>query len=99
LSDRKGKTYIKEGSVDYGRKWYVMAAVAMGLLWTSRVLMHGETVPPEGATAASAVAQVVGLHDTFVVVMTFLAFGLFLSVLGLVQERRLRRAAVLEANP
>jgi hypothetical protein len=70
----------------------------LGALWASRVLFHTGGVLPGGATSAPPVAQVSGLTDTFTVVMGLLALALMLSVWGLVQERRLRRAAALPAS-
>jgi EmrB/QacA subfamily drug resistance transporter len=70
----------------------------LGALWASRVLFHSPTTLPQGVTNAPPAAQVAGLHDTFVVVMGLLALGLALSIWGLLQERRLRRAAAAESQ-
>jgi MFS family permease len=44
----------------------ITGAAALGSLWAARVRSHsGGSLPPGGATDASAVAQVAGLHDTY----------------------------------
>jgi EmrB/QacA subfamily drug resistance transporter len=63
----------------------------MGTLWASRVLAYADAPPAGGATAASAAAQIAGLQDTFLAVVVLIAFGLVLSIWGLLEERRRRR--------
>jgi hypothetical protein len=60
----------------------------MGAIWSSRVFWHSGTVLSQGATSAPAAAQVAGLHDTFLIMVGLIAFGLILSVWGVVRERR-----------
>ena len=60
----------------------------MGAVWSSRVFWHSGAVLSEGATSAPAAAQVAGLHDTFLIMIGLIAFGLVLSVSGVVRERR-----------
>jgi len=60
----------------------------MGAIWSSRVFWHSGTVLSEGATSAPAAAQVAGLHDTFLIMVGLIAFGLVLSVSGVMRERR-----------
>jgi EmrB/QacA subfamily drug resistance transporter len=70
----------------------------LGALWASRVVFHSPTTLPGDVTNAPATAQVAGLHDTFLVVIGLLAIGLALSIWGLLQERRLQRAAAAESQ-
>jgi MFS family permease len=65
----------------------------LGALWASRVAYHAGRALPEGATSASAAAQVAALGDSFSVIMVLLSLALVLAVWGLVQERRSRRLA------
>jgi EmrB/QacA subfamily drug resistance transporter len=67
----------------------------IGALWAGRVAFYYGELLEHGATTAPAVAQVAGLNDTFAIVSVFVSMGLALSVWGLVQERRHRRAAAL----
>jgi len=66
---------------------------ALGALWASRVVQRAGGVLPGGATSAPAAAQVVGLNDTFTIVVILIALALSLAVWGLIQERRSRRLA------
>jgi EmrB/QacA subfamily drug resistance transporter len=77
----------------------IAGIAVMGAIWTSRVFWHSGTVLPEGATAAPAAAQVAGLRDTFLVMVGLIAFGLILSVWGVVQERRLGKVAAVQTEP
>lgn len=71
----------------------------LGALWASRTIFHEGVAPSGEATAASPMAQVAGLQDTFLFVMGLLAAALALSVWGVVQERRLRQVAATQAQP
>jgi EmrB/QacA subfamily drug resistance transporter len=75
-----------------------MGIAVLGALWASRVFFHAGTAAAAGATAAPAVDQVAGLHDTFLVVMGLLAAALSLSLWGLIKERRLQRQAASQAS-
>ena len=70
----------------------------LGALWAGWVLLYQGEALPGGATTASAVAQAAGLHNTFLLVMGLLAFALVLAAWALVQERRERRAAPVQAR-
>lgn len=65
----------------------------LGAIWASRVTQLANGPTPGGATNAPPAVQVAALQQTFGVVLALLAFGLLLSVWGLVQERRQRRRA------
>ncbi|MGH8928892.1 MAG: MFS transporter [Acidimicrobiia bacterium] len=49
----------------------IVGAALLGSFWATRVASHGGPLPAEGAPAASATAQVLGLRDTYLVA-TFL---------------------------
>jgi MFS family permease len=68
----------------------------IGALWAGRVIARVGAVPAGGATAAPAAIQVSALHDTFRVIVVWVALGLLVSVYALVHERRqpAERAAV-----
>jgi EmrB/QacA subfamily drug resistance transporter len=63
----------------------------LGALWAARVLSYAPTTAQGGATDAPAAAQVVALHDTFLVTTLLIAIALALAGWALVQERRERR--------
>jgi MFS family permease len=71
----------------------------LGALWAGRVALYSGTPLPAGASSAPAAAQVAALHDTFLVVAGLIAVGLAVSVWGLIQERRVRPAAPIKAQP
>jgi EmrB/QacA subfamily drug resistance transporter len=71
----------------------------LGALWASRVMFHAGRALPGGATTAAAEAQIAGLQETFLVTLMLMAFGLALSLWGLVQERRLQRTAASTLVP
>jgi EmrB/QacA subfamily drug resistance transporter len=79
-----------------------MGIAVLGALWASRVFFYAGaaagTDAADGATAAPAVDQVAGLHDTFLVVLVLLAIALSLSLWGLIKERRLQRKAASQAR-
>jgi EmrB/QacA subfamily drug resistance transporter len=60
----------------------------LGAVWASRVFHHAGAALPGGATAASAVAQVAGLQDTFLGDVFLISAALALGIWGLVQELR-----------
>jgi EmrB/QacA subfamily drug resistance transporter len=60
----------------------------LGALWASRVAYYAGGMPPAGATAAPAAAQVAGLTNTFTITIVLIALALLLATWGLVQERR-----------
>jgi EmrB/QacA subfamily drug resistance transporter len=69
----------------------------LGALWAARVLSYAPTTAQGGATDAPAAAQVVALHDTFLVTTLLIAIALALAGWALVQERRERRLATTAA--
>lgn len=77
----------------------VTGIAILGAVWAGRVIFYYGAILPGGATAAPAAAQVMGLHDTFLIVATFIIVGLGLSIWALVKERRLQRAVVMQAKP
>jgi EmrB/QacA subfamily drug resistance transporter len=77
----------------------VTGIAVLGALWAGRVALYSGGPLPAGASSAPAAAQVAALHDTFLVVSGLIAVGLAVSVWGLIQERRMRPAAALEAQP
>ena len=64
----------------------------LGAIWAGRVIYHEGSLIEGGATAASAVSQVSGLQDTFLIIVMLIFAALGLSLWGLLQERRLRQA-------
>ena len=66
----------------------VTGIAILGAVWAARTMFHQGSFLEEGATSASAAAQVAGLHDTFLLVMGLIAVALAFSVWGLVRERR-----------
>lgn len=70
----------------------------LGAFWASRVLFYSGGAVSGGATTAPQFAQVSGLHDTYLISTVVLGLGVILSVWGLLQERRLRRLAVAQAD-
>jgi EmrB/QacA subfamily drug resistance transporter len=60
----------------------------LGALWAGQVFKYAGGVLPGGATAASNVAQVAALRDTFVIVSVLIVGALLLSIWGLAEERK-----------
>lgn len=71
----------------------------LGAVWAGRVAFHAGAILTGGATAASTVNQVAGLHDTLLTITVVIALAVLLSIWGLVQERRLGPPVALEAKP
>jgi hypothetical protein len=63
----------------------------LGAFWAARVMVYAGEVVAGGATAASIVAQVAGLQDTFTVIAAFVGLAFLLSLYALWQERRAKR--------
>jgi EmrB/QacA subfamily drug resistance transporter len=76
----------------------ITGVAVLGAVWASRVAFHVGAMPSGGATTASKVAQVAGLHDTFMTNMLLIILALALSVWGLLQERRRRQMAPLHVQ-
>jgi len=64
----------------------------LGALWAGQVFKHAGEVIAGGATAAPVVAQVFALRDTFVIVSVLIFAALLLSIWGLREERKQKRA-------
>jgi EmrB/QacA subfamily drug resistance transporter len=96
----RGRLGVASGLLTMTRTLGQTTGIAvMGAIWSSRVFWHNGAVLPAGATAAPAAAQVAGLRDTFLIMMGLIAFGLALSVWGVVQERRLSKVAAVQIEP
>ena len=72
----------------------VTGIAILGAVWAARVMLYHGSVLAEGATTASVPAQISGLQDTFWGVSGWVMIALMLSVWGLIQEYRTRRALV-----
>ena len=66
----------------------VTGIAILGAVWAARTMFYQGSFLADGATAASAAAQVAGLHDTFLLVMALIGIALFFSIWGLIRERR-----------
>jgi MFS family permease len=71
---------------------------ALGALWAAQVISFYGAPIEGGATAAPAMAQVAGLQGTLLVVTGLMTIGLLVSVWGLFEERKLRRATAAQSN-
>ncbi len=60
----------------------------LGALWASRTMIH-QAGAADGPAAASPLAQVGGLHDTFLIIILLMIAALGLAVWGWAQERNL----------
>lgn len=60
----------------------------VGALWAARVFVYAGGPVAGGATEANALAQVQGLHDTFLGLTAFILLALCLGLWGLWRERR-----------
>lgn len=67
----------------------ITGIAVLGSLWaTSVAAASNGNLPPEGASAASAAAQVAGLHTTFLVAAVTLAVSVLIGAWGMRRERR-----------
>ncbi|MCB9420321.1 MAG: MFS transporter [Ardenticatenaceae bacterium] len=81
---------IASGLLAISRTLGQTAGVAlMGALWAGRTMIYEGTVLAGGATAATAVAQISGLHDTFRFMVLLMLAALVLAVWALVKEKEL----------
>lgn len=67
---------------------------ALGALWATRVVDYAGVAVEGGAPAASAAAQVAGLHDTTLVMVGLLVAAGLLSVWALLREKQVARSEV-----
>jgi EmrB/QacA subfamily drug resistance transporter len=58
----------------------------LGALWAAQTYSHAGKIYSGGATQAPALDQILGLHDTFRLVVIIMAFGLLLAMWALVME-------------
>ncbi len=65
----------------------------MGALWASRVMFYEGQSLAGGATTASINAQLLALHDTFLVAVGLIAFALLLCIGGWLHHRRTTSSA------
>lgn len=63
----------------------------LGALWAGRVFFHEGESLSEGVTAATAAAQVAGLHDTFIAAAGLMVVALGLAIWGLLQSRQMTK--------
>jgi hypothetical protein len=61
----------------------------LGALWAGRTMVYEGGMLEEGVTGATAVSQINGLHDTFLIIVVLMLLSLGVAVWGLLQERGL----------
>ena len=72
----------------------ISGIAVLGSIWAASVAAaSGGSLPEEGASAASAAAQVAGLHTTFIVAAVIMTASLIIGFWGMRHERAERRAA------
>jgi len=71
----------------------------LGAVWAGRVLIYTGGPLPGGATSAPIEAQVVALHEAYLVMAALVAVGLGLGLWALAEERRAKVAAALAVEP
>ena len=71
----------------------------LGAVWAGRVLIYTGRPLPGGATSAPIEAQVVALHEAYLVMAALVAVGLGLGLWALAEERRAKVAAALAVEP
>ncbi len=62
----------------------------LGALWAGRTMVYEGFVLTGGATEATAVSQISGLHDTFLFIVLLMLVALALAIWALVKEKELR---------
>ena len=62
----------------------------LGALWAGRTMVYEGVVLAGGATEATAVSQISGLHDTFLFIALVMLAALALAIWALVKEKELR---------
>jgi MFS family permease len=89
---------IASGLLAISRTLGQTAGVALlGALWAGRTMVYEGVVLTGGATEATAVSQISGLHDTFLFIVLFMLAALGLAVWGVVKEKGLR--SLTERSP
>lgn len=68
----------------------------IGAIWAARVFEYAGGPIEGGATAANRLAQVRGLHDTFLGVAIFILLALLIGLWGLRRERQERRLSLAQ---
>jgi EmrB/QacA subfamily drug resistance transporter len=82
---------IASGLLAISRTLGQTAGVAlMGALWAGRTMIYEGAVLAGGATTATAVAQISGLHDTFLFMILLMLAAMVLAGWALVKEKELR---------
>lgn len=67
----------------------ITGVAVLGSIWaTSVAAAAGGSLPPEGASGADPIAQVAGLHTTFIVAGVIMAASVLVGAWGMNQERR-----------
>jgi len=81
---------IASGFLSLSRSLGQTAGTAVfGAVWAGYVFAYSGKIPEQGATGATAEAQVAGLHQTLLVVTALLAAGVLLNILVLFREKRM----------
>lgn len=62
----------------------------LGALWAGRTMVYEGAVLTGGATEATAVSQINGLHDTFLFIVLLMLAALGLAIWALLKEKELR---------
>lgn len=62
----------------------------LGALWAGRTMVYEGGMLEEGVTGATAVSQINGLHDTFLIITLLILAALALAVWALLKEKELR---------
>lgn len=78
----------------------ITGVAVLGSIWaTSVAAASGGSLPPEGASGADPVAQVAGLHTTFIIAGVIMAASVVVGAWGMSRERRDRlQPAVVTAD-
>jgi EmrB/QacA subfamily drug resistance transporter len=77
----------------------ITGVAVLGSIWaTSVAAASGGSLPPEGASGADPLAQVTGLHTTFIVAGFIMIAALVVGAWGMRQERQDRRHTALATS-
>lgn len=72
----------------------ITGIAVLGSIWAARVISeNGGVVPTEGASGADPIAQVAGLHTTFVIAGVIMLFAVAIGAWGMRNEAGMRRSA------
>ena len=82
---------IASGLLAISRTLGQTAGIALlGALWAGRTMVYEGVVLAEGATEATAVSQINGLHDTFLFIVLLMLVALAMATWALLKEKELR---------